>query len=115
MRRLHFGFLRVDGSGDQPFEQRDRRRLALGADRGEEHALRPAQRRPAFLVLDVEARAALHEQLDDVVRAAVRGAEQRRQAHRVGGVDVGAELETELDRVEPRLRRLGVGLRDRPS
>ena len=48
----------IRGSRDQLFEQRDRRRLALGADGGQEHALGPAQRRAAFLVLDVEPRAA---------------------------------------------------------
>ena len=55
-----------------------------------------------------------HQPLDDLVRAPVRGAQERRQAHRVRRVHVRAELQTELDRIHERLRRLGIGLRHRP-
>ena len=49
------------GAGHQLFEQRNRLRLALRAHGREEDAFGPSQRRPSFLVLDVEARAALHQ------------------------------------------------------
>ena len=78
--------------------------FGLAGMRGEEHAFRPRQRRAAFLVLHVELRALLDEEPDDVVGAAVGGAHQRREPHRVDGVDVHAELVTELDRLEQRCR-----------
>ena len=56
----------------------------------------------------------LDQQLDDVVRAAVGRAEKRRQPHRVGRVHVGAQLQAQLHRLQPRLRRFGVGLRHHP-
>ena len=55
-------------------KQRDRARFRFRRMRGEEHALRPRQRRAAFLILHVESRALVHEEPDDVVRPPVRRA-----------------------------------------
>ena len=41
------------------------------------------------------------EQFDDVVQTAIGGAVDRRQPHRVHGVDVATDLETELHGLEP--------------
>ena len=86
----------------QAFEQRDRLGLAHGRMRREKHALGPVERRAALRVRDVEPRAVRREILDDVVRAAIRGAVNRRDAHRVHGVDVVAERVRELHGFEQR-------------
>ena len=81
-RQLHRRTAAADSrasSGDEGH----RGRLRLRRVGGEEHASRPGQRRPPFAVFRVELRALRDEEPDDVVRAAVGGAVQRRQAHRV--------------------------------
>ncbi len=75
----------------------------------------PVERRAAFAVRDVEPRAVRGEILDDVVRAAIRGAVNRRDAHRVHGVHVVAELVRELHGCEQRRRALRRRFPRRPS
>ncbi len=70
--------------------------------RREKHALGPVERRAALRVGDVEPRAVRGEILDDVVRAAIRRAVNRRDAHRVHGVHVVAKRVRELDGLEQR-------------
>src|SRR5690606_24204308 len=65
----------------QLLEQGDGLRFLLGAHGGQEHALGPAQRVTAHGVLHVQTRALAGQEADDVVGAAVGGAEQGRQAH----------------------------------
>ena len=59
-------------------------------------------------------RAVRREQFDDVVRPAIGGAVDRRQPHRVHGVDVEPPIETELHGLEPPRRRFAEGLADDP-
>ena len=69
------------------------------------------QRRDAALIGDVHRGPVIHEQLHRRVRADVRGAVQGRAADEVGGVDLGAEIQHELQGIErvrlghPRLGR----------
>ena len=65
-----------------------------------EHAVGDDPRRPAERVDDVQLRAFLDQQFDDVVGAAVRGAVERRVAVGVDGVDVVAGLDADLDGLE---------------
>ncbi len=58
--------------------------------------------------------ALLNEVANDVVRASVRRAVHRRQPHRVDRVDVHAELDAQLDRLEQRRLTLVEGLIEDP-
>ena len=98
----------------QPLEQGDRIGFAHGRVRREKNAFGPIERRAALCVRDVEPRAVRGEILDDVVRAAIRGAVNRRDAHRVHGVHVVAELVGELHGFEQRVAPFVEGLGDGP-
>ena len=78
------------------FNESDGRRLALRRVGCQKNAFGPGHRGSFLFVFDVQARAVFHQEREDVISAAIRCAEYRRQTHGVRSIDVGALFKTQL-------------------
>ena len=67
-------------------------RLLLRRIGGQENAFGPNQRRAAFFILYIQRGALLHQELQDVVRSAIRRSDHRRDSHGVHRVYIRALL-----------------------